>query len=567
MAQKTVTVTGAGSLGLAFIVTDSCMAALAQDPAAEGRVAAENPGVSLEAGDVLQKANGAAFYPVGGCDAKSAGKLNRKDIVKALQATKLRDLYLKTRPDLSATLGNGALADEIRTQYDIDGSGTIDGAERAGFLTLLLSATIQKVGGLSRPLTLVFCHPEHPLVLPQPAKAPPGKSGPPLPARGKSIAVAGGGGAPPPSPPEEDGAPPAGVDFSVTFKAPKMGVSIAVGKTSDGQKVLTVRECSAASEGLAGGVQPGDELCAVNNEVFAEMGKMVKALQSPNRPITVGFKRPGGYRKSRAELAKEKKDSLKRVQSLGMPGFVDGAAIASALPSLPSLPVHAESDGDDDDDDEPAPPPPPTPPGERRISHPEPDPPGVVDVEGGVESDESEGDGADPGPPTGRRNPGRKKDGTFSAPPAPAAAEPFPPLPEVPADGARKKEGREDRPQEGEPGFNPGPPPGGPGPKGGGRRQQAKTATIVPGGAPAVATGGPPPMPPEDALTKMKKKKKKKKKDDDDEESWVYLQPIAIKKMKPAKIKELLKDAGQSYQGNKKDLVARLLAFNAEHAK
>jgi hypothetical protein len=71
----------------------------------------------------------------------------------------------------------------------------------------------------------------------------------------------------------------------------------------------------------------------------------------------------------------------------------------------------------------------------------------------------------------------------------------------------------------------------------------------------------------EDDGVSAKKKKKKKKKDDDDEESWVYLQPIAIKKMKPAKIKELLKDAGQSYQGNKKDLVARLLAFNAEHAK
>ena len=62
-------------------------------------------------------------------------------------------------------------------------------------------------------------------------------------------------------------------------------------------------------------------------------------------------------------------------------------------------------------------------------------------------------------------------------------------------------------------------------------------------------------------------KKKKKKKKEVDEESWVYLEPIAIKKMKPAKIKEILKDAGQSYQGNKKDLIARLLAFNADYAK
>jgi len=61
-------------------------------------------------------------------------------------------------------------------------------------------------------------------------------------------------------------------------------------------------------------------------------------------------------------------------------------------------------------------------------------------------------------------------------------------------------------------------------------------------------------------------KKKKKKKKEEEEMEYTYVTPIKIKKMKPAKMKEILKEHGQDYQGNKKEILKRLLGFNALHA-
>ena len=163
MMEFTVTVKGTGSLGLAFVITDACMAALAKDPVPTGRIAIENPTVQLKKGDVLAIANEHAFTAVSGCDADNDGMVDVGEIVAAMATTNLRKAFLAQRTDLGVladTLNDEALAALVLEQYDVDGSGKIDGDEKAGFLQLMLSSTIQKVGSLARPLTLTFRRPE-----------------------------------------------------------------------------------------------------------------------------------------------------------------------------------------------------------------------------------------------------------------------------------------------------------------------------------------------------------------------------------------------------------------------
>ena len=162
MAEKTVTVVGSGTLGLAFTVTGSCMAALARNPSSDGRIAAENPRVELAAGDVLVRANGgAAFSAIGGCDegGGEGGELKCSQLLAALRATKLRCAFLRSRPDLSNALSDGEIASAIIAEYDPSGSGRIQGDARARFTRLVVLATIEHVGSLTRPLTLVFRRP------------------------------------------------------------------------------------------------------------------------------------------------------------------------------------------------------------------------------------------------------------------------------------------------------------------------------------------------------------------------------------------------------------------------
>ena len=162
MVEKTVRVVGSGTLGLAFTVTGSCMAVLARNPAPEGCVAAENPFIELAAGDVLVRANGGApFSTIGGCGEGSVGDggMECSELLAALHATKLRQVFLRTRPDLSDALSDGEIASAIVAEYDPAGSGQIKGDARARFKTLVLTSTIEQVSSLSRPLTLVFCRP------------------------------------------------------------------------------------------------------------------------------------------------------------------------------------------------------------------------------------------------------------------------------------------------------------------------------------------------------------------------------------------------------------------------
>ena len=60
----------------------------------------------------------------------------------------------------------------------------------------------------------------------------------------------------------------------------------------------------------------------------------------------------------------------------------------------------------------------------------------------------------------------------------------------------------------------------------------------------------------DDASASKKKKKKKKK-----EASKPVFSKVQCKKMNPKKMKELLKELGESTQGNKKQLLKRLLPF------
>ena len=84
------------------------------------------------------------------------------------------------------------------------------------------------------------------------------------------------------------------VDFTVTFTTTKLGISIAVAASINGNKALTVHACSPGTEGDIAGVQSKDVLVAVNGEVFDDLNAMFCGLQSSKRPMRVGFKRPGG---------------------------------------------------------------------------------------------------------------------------------------------------------------------------------------------------------------------------------------------------------------------------------
>lgn len=67
----------------------------------------------------------------------------------------------------------------------------------------------------------------------------------------------------------------------------------------------------------------------------------------------------------------------------------------------------------------------------------------------------------------------------------------------------------------------------------------------------------------DDKKKKKKKKDSKKSKSKGGEYDGPKLDKITIKKMKPAQLKEALKERGQDIQGNAKALTARLLEFEA----
>ena len=118
-------------------------------------------------------------------------------------------------------------------------------------------------------------------------------------------------------------------DFSVAFASAALGLSLAVAAADGDAAVVTVRCCDAGSDGADAGVAPRDVVCTVNSVAFADVDAMLAALRSGERPLVVGFKRPGGYislrggdKKEGEEEEEEEEEAAGRAGG-GSPGAED----------------------------------------------------------------------------------------------------------------------------------------------------------------------------------------------------------------------------------------------------
>ena len=161
----TCAVNSPGSLGLHLVIEpETCQAVVKVAPSAAGLVAIQNPGV-VQAGDVLEAINGESVATITALDGDGDGAISAGELAAAIKSMGLRDIWLSdSKHAAHAALDDAELAGVILAEYDLDGSGELDGGEIKSFLELILRATIGRIIATPRdpPLQLTFSRPvEH----------------------------------------------------------------------------------------------------------------------------------------------------------------------------------------------------------------------------------------------------------------------------------------------------------------------------------------------------------------------------------------------------------------------
>ena len=161
----TCAVNSPGSLGLHLVIEpETCQAVVKVAPSAAGLVAIQNPGV-VQAGDVLEAINGESVATITALDGDGDGAISAGELAAAIKSMGLRDIWLSdSKHAAHAALDDAELAGVILAEYDLDGSGELDGEEIKSFLELILRATVGRIIAAPRdpPLQLTFSRPvEH----------------------------------------------------------------------------------------------------------------------------------------------------------------------------------------------------------------------------------------------------------------------------------------------------------------------------------------------------------------------------------------------------------------------